>query len=129
MHEKAINLLIWNYNFKCGFCTKVTCKYLLQKNIMELSELNTLKQWKNDDILHINYQRRVSRVYRTFPFFLDGSLDWNYVNSLFKKIYLNIVFKGIEFFSTNSGILIPKALQLNFEDLGYFNKYIFINSV
>ena len=30
------------------------------------------------------------KVYRTFPFFLDGSLDWNYVNSLFKKIYLNI---------------------------------------
>ena len=32
--------------FNCGFSTKVTCAFLVQKNIQKLSKLNTIKPRK-----------------------------------------------------------------------------------
>ena len=37
----------------CEFSTKVSCAFLLQENIEKLSELNTFKPWKKDNIFPI----------------------------------------------------------------------------
>ena len=40
-------------NFKCGFSTKVTCAFILQEDVSELSELNTFKPRKITIVLKI----------------------------------------------------------------------------
>ena len=45
-----------------GFSTKVTRAFLLQENLQELSEINTMHaSQKNDNIFHIDDQMKVSR--------------------------------------------------------------------
>ena len=64
--------------FNSGFSTKLTCTFLLQKNILEVSELNTCKPRKNI-IFHIldisEFCNALTCVFKTraqtFPLLLE----------------------------------------------------------
>ena len=51
-HELENNVYNTDYLY-CGCSAKVNCAFSLQENIWELSELNTFKPRKNDNIFHI----------------------------------------------------------------------------
>ena len=54
--------IIWKTVNTGGFSSKEPCAFLLQENIKELSELNTLKSRKNENSFHIIDQMKVGRV-------------------------------------------------------------------
>ena len=90
IHNGTLNELVWSslnqismfINLTTdffGFSTKVTCAILLMENILKLSELNTFKPRKIDNIFNIIDQKikgslRLSLYIRHWHLYIEGHL-------------------------------------------------------